>query len=214
MAINFDNVVIEPGSSLRVLGLYIDSKLRWGPHIAQLKARAATQTRAISCIAGSTWGGTLEKCRLVYSMVVRLMLTFAAPIWHQPKGTSEASNTPARTLAVIPNQCLRTVLGACKATPVQPARQAAETDQTKANLPAPLSPDARLSWSNPNNELPSAWIPDAVQAGERSLRCRVAPHSHISEICCGCGETYDCQNACILLLKSQRYPIGGPSGDR
>ncbi len=58
MAINFDNVVIEPGSSLRVLGLYIDSKLRWGPHIAQLKARAATQTRAISCIAGSTWGVT------------------------------------------------------------------------------------------------------------------------------------------------------------
>ncbi len=28
MAINFNNVVIEPGSSLRVLGLYIDSKLR------------------------------------------------------------------------------------------------------------------------------------------------------------------------------------------
>ena len=85
----------------------------------QLKARAATQTRAISCIAGSTQGVTLEKCRLVYSIVVRLILTFAAPIWYQPKGTSEASKTPARTLAVIQNQCLRTVLGVYKATPVQ-----------------------------------------------------------------------------------------------
>jgi len=41
MVLNFNNAVIKLGASLRVLGLYIDTKLRWGPYIAQVKARAA-----------------------------------------------------------------------------------------------------------------------------------------------------------------------------
>jgi len=118
MALNFGNAVIEPGASLRVLGLYVDTKLRWGPHIAQVKARAANQARAIKCMAGSTWGATFERCRTVYSMVVRPMLTFAAPIWHQPSGTPEATKGHAKKLAVVQNDCLRTVLGAFRATPV------------------------------------------------------------------------------------------------
>jgi len=34
MVLNFSNTVIELGASLRVLGLYIDTKLRWSPYIA------------------------------------------------------------------------------------------------------------------------------------------------------------------------------------
>ncbi len=118
MAINFDNTVIEPEANIRVLGLQVDSKLRWGPHIAQLKAKSTNQGRAIKCLAGSTWGATFQKCRLVYNAVMRPMLTFAASIWHQPKGTSEATKSHIKRLAIIQNDCLRTVLGAFKATPV------------------------------------------------------------------------------------------------
>ncbi len=118
MAINFDNTVIEPEANIRVLGLQVDSKLRWGPHIAQLKAKSTNQGRAIKCLAGSTWGVTFQKCRLVYNAVMRPMLTFAASIWYQSKGTSEAIKSHIKRLAIIQNDCLRTVLGAFKATPV------------------------------------------------------------------------------------------------
>ena len=118
MPINFGNTIIEPETSIRVLGLHVDSKLRWGPHIAQLKAKSISQCRAVNCLAGSTWGATFQKWRLIYNAVVQPMLTFAAAIWHQPKGTSEATKGHAKALAVIQNDCLRTIHGAYKATPV------------------------------------------------------------------------------------------------
>jgi len=49
------------------------------------------------------------------------MLTFAALIWHHPKGTVGAVETYTRTLGVIQNDCLRSVLGAYKTTPVPAA---------------------------------------------------------------------------------------------
>lgn len=108
---------IRPETSIRILGLHIDTKLRYGPHIAQIRARAATQARAIKCLAGSTWGATFAKCRTIYTMVVRPMQTFAAPIWHQPQKEIGISRTHCNKLAVIQNDCLRTVLGAYKVTP-------------------------------------------------------------------------------------------------
>jgi hypothetical protein len=84
--VRFDNAEVAPEASIRVLRPDIDTKLRWGSHTAQVKAQAATQARVIKCLAGSTWGATFERCRIVYGAVVRPMLTFVAPIWHTPTG--------------------------------------------------------------------------------------------------------------------------------
>ena len=100
-SLNFEEVKIDPSPSIRVLGLYVDTKLRWGPHIAQLTARAAGQKRALECLAGSTWGATFTKCRTVYSMVVRPMLIFVAPVWYYPRGIEGFSRKPSETLAKI-----------------------------------------------------------------------------------------------------------------
>ena len=53
-SLDFNEVKIDPSPSIRVLGLHVDTKLRWGPHIAQLTARAVGQKRALECLAGST----------------------------------------------------------------------------------------------------------------------------------------------------------------
>ena len=71
---------IDPKASIRILGLHVDSKLRWGLYITQIKARATAQARAIKCLAGSIWGATFSSCRIVYSAIVRPILTFAGPI--------------------------------------------------------------------------------------------------------------------------------------
>ena len=118
VSLDFNEVKIDPSPSIRVLGLHVDTKLRWGPYIAQLTARAVGQKRALECLAGSTWGATFAKCRTVYSMVIRPMLTFVAPIWYYPRGMKGFSRKPAERLAKIQNECLRKVTGAYRATPI------------------------------------------------------------------------------------------------
>ena len=57
MAINFDNINTELETSIRVLGLQVDSKLRWGPHIAQFNAKSINQCRAIKCLSKDQGSG-------------------------------------------------------------------------------------------------------------------------------------------------------------
>ena len=44
----------KPKASIRVLGLHIDGKLRWGPHIKEVRPKLATQDLTLSKTAGST----------------------------------------------------------------------------------------------------------------------------------------------------------------
>ncbi len=67
-AVDLGAVAVRPEASIRILGLHIDSKLRWGPHISRVKSKMVTQRLALSVIAGSTWGATLNKARQVYPL--------------------------------------------------------------------------------------------------------------------------------------------------
>ena len=51
-------------------------------------------------------------------MVVRPMLTFAALIWHHPRGIEGFSKKPLEKLTKIQNGYLRRITGAYRATPI------------------------------------------------------------------------------------------------
>lgn len=53
----------------------------------------------------------------MYGAVVELARTYGAAIWHAPPRTSEAKKIHVKEPAVEQNRCLRTELGAYKATP-------------------------------------------------------------------------------------------------
>jgi len=100
---------------VRVLGVQVDSKLKWGPHIARIEKKFATQSFAISRISTSTWGASFKMARLVYSSVVRPAITFSASVWYTPQGIETARKTIDRKLETLQNKSLRTVLGAYRA---------------------------------------------------------------------------------------------------
>lgn len=56
---------ISPKTELKVLGLWIDGKLRWGPHIKEIQAKLSSQSLALTKVTVSTWGATLNKARQV-----------------------------------------------------------------------------------------------------------------------------------------------------
>ena len=75
------------------------------------------QSKALTKISTSTWGATFPKARQVYTAVVRPAMTYGSTIWHTPKEIKK-SNGISNKLAVIQNECLRTIAGAFKATPI------------------------------------------------------------------------------------------------
>lgn len=50
----------NPGTSTRILGLYLDPKLYWGAHIKKTEQRAGTHMRSITSLTHSTWWATFH----------------------------------------------------------------------------------------------------------------------------------------------------------
>lgn len=111
--------VTEPNSSIRVLGLHVDGKLKWGPHLKKVRIKMTTQCLTLSITATSTYGITLNRARRVYNAIVKLVMIYAAAIWHNSEGTQEATKTPRKQLGTIQNKCLRQISEAYKAISVR-----------------------------------------------------------------------------------------------
>jgi Reverse transcriptase (RNA-dependent DNA polymerase) len=110
----------RPVPCIKVLGLWVDSKLSWKPHIQNTATKATGQIAAMSRLLGSTWGATLKRSRLIYTAVIRPTITYGCNVWFAP-------NTPARTqprestirpLVIAQNKALRKITGAYRATPI------------------------------------------------------------------------------------------------
>ena len=74
----------EPGTSVRILGVWLDPKLRWGEHVKVIKRKMTTQTNALLRTTASTWGATFASARQIYSAVIRPALSFGSAVWHLP----------------------------------------------------------------------------------------------------------------------------------
>ena len=117
-------VNLAPVESARFLGFWVDRKLRWNAHLAAVRKKLATQSLALTRIAGSTWGSSLLRAREVYVKVIRPVIAYGAPAYHVPATTTATSAVPrpsgiAKQLAVEQNRCLRVVTGGYRASPVR-----------------------------------------------------------------------------------------------
>jgi hypothetical protein len=109
---------VEPQTSARFLGVWLDRKLRWSAHLGQIRRKLQTQKFALTRIAASTWGCSLDRARLVYVVAIRSAMVYGASAYHTPSKNGKAQGV-ARSLATAQSQCLRVVAGAYKATPVR-----------------------------------------------------------------------------------------------
>ncbi len=63
-------------TSVRILRVWLDSKLWWGEHVKVIKHKMATQANTLLRTTASTWGATFASMRQIYNTVVRLVLTY------------------------------------------------------------------------------------------------------------------------------------------
>jgi hypothetical protein len=119
-SINLGDVTVEPVDSTRILGVFLDTKLRWKEHLTKIQEKMATRINALRRLTGSTWGFPLIQARQVYNSIIRPAMTYGALAWHQPTADSRRLTggiTPK--LGIIQNKCLRIIAGAFRATPTR-----------------------------------------------------------------------------------------------
>ena len=106
-----------PAPSLRLLGVWVDSKLQWGPHIKKATEKGTSQMQSLQRLCKSTWGASFQKARHLYTAVVRPAMVYGAKVWMTPEGVPGYKKGITRPLEKMQNQALRHIAGAYKSVP-------------------------------------------------------------------------------------------------
>lgn len=117
--IQIGGVEKAPTEEVRILGIWVDPKLRWSAHWTKVQKKSNTQIGALIRTTASTWGASFLRARQVYSAVVRPAMAYGAAVWHTPAGPNGKVKGVAAKLERIQNKCLRVVAGAYRATPIR-----------------------------------------------------------------------------------------------
>ena len=117
--VQLGNTTKEPTTSTRFLGVWLDRKLTWKAHLKEVQQKLETQRLALTRLAAASWGFSLPRAREVYAKVIRSAMAYGATAFH--KVTEPGGNAVgiAGSLRKEQTQCLRTVAGAYRATPVR-----------------------------------------------------------------------------------------------
>ena len=106
-----------PVPALRLLGVWVDTKLQWGPHIKRAAEKGANQMQSLQRLCKSTWGASFQKARHLYTAVVRPAMMFGCTTWMDPEGTKGHRKGLTQPLEKVQNQALRQITGAYKSVP-------------------------------------------------------------------------------------------------
>ena len=95
----------------KLLGIYLDKKLRWKDHIEYIVEQCGKRINAIKAVAGREWGADTVTLRTFYIAFVRSKLTYCSEVW------GSAAKTHINKLQLIQSSALRICLGCPKSTP-------------------------------------------------------------------------------------------------
>ena len=113
LKLRLGNVILKPKEEVQVLGVYLDAKLHWHKHRRIILQKAQKVLSSLSRTSYSTWGFPVHTSCLVYTAILRSLLSYAVGIWFNP--LRKSSNISS--LVLFQNRCLRLIRGAFKATP-------------------------------------------------------------------------------------------------
>ena len=91
--------------TIRYLGVTLDKRLTWSPHIEQVSRRTAQRMGLLGPLLNRS-DLSIRNGVLLYKQLIRLLMDYACPTWRS------AARTHVRRLQVLQSKCLRLVTGA------------------------------------------------------------------------------------------------------
>ena len=106
----------KPSPSIKILGIHLDSKLSWFPHLKKAKAKGESSGKALNRLTASTWGIPLVEATRVYQAVTRSQLTYGSNCWYYFNGHPERKVTLYSQLHSLQTKGLKKTTGAFRRT--------------------------------------------------------------------------------------------------
>jgi hypothetical protein len=97
---------IECVDTAPYLGVILDLRLTWPPHIVQVRNKAFQQLGVLGCLLNRRSGLSMRNGIMLYKQLIRLMMDHASPIWRC------ATRSYVKQLQVFQSKCLRIATGA------------------------------------------------------------------------------------------------------
>jgi Reverse transcriptase (RNA-dependent DNA polymerase)/Endonuclease-reverse transcriptase len=111
-------LAIRAATSVRYLGVFIHSKLKWDTHVDIMSARARSTVRALQLLGNSIRGLDFANWRKVFHAIILPVLTYGSPIWFN--GHRSRQKTLLHTAQVAQNDAIRRIAGCFRTTPIDP----------------------------------------------------------------------------------------------
>ena len=112
--LKINNTALRMATHPKVLGLTLDRKLTYSPHIHNISLQAHTPLQIIKTLTATGWGKQKETLMATYKAVMRPALEYASSIW-----SLLASSTSINKLQVMQNSAWRTATGCTQDTNIQ-----------------------------------------------------------------------------------------------
>jgi ribonuclease HI len=112
-SLHLGGVPVPVVTTVPFLGLVLDKRLSWLPHIRALKARCVKALNILKTLSGSTWGADRTTLLRVYRAVVRSKLDYGAVVY------ASARKSQLRALDTIHHTGIRISTGAFRTSPVE-----------------------------------------------------------------------------------------------
>ena len=112
LVMRVDGCEIRCQDSLKYLGVVLDARLTWTPHIKYIAGKAMRAIGVLKALSRVSWGVSPSLLLTVYRGLVRAYLEWGSPLFAGPSGT------PLRFLDRAQYEALRVVLGCVRSTPI------------------------------------------------------------------------------------------------
>uniref|UniRef100_A0A2H8TL40 RNA-directed DNA polymerase from mobile element jockey n=2 Tax=Melanaphis sacchari TaxID=742174 RepID=A0A2H8TL40_9HEMI len=109
--IYLDNYLIPFATTVTYLGITLDTKLRWIPHISSLSLFTSRWSNFLRTVSNTWWGSHPSSLLSIYRSIIRSKLDYGCFLF----GSAAYSNW--KKINMLQSSCLRTIMGYVRSTP-------------------------------------------------------------------------------------------------